>query len=564
MIFFVFVFFLCIFLWLLVAMYDRFFQRKNLVYANFPLVGRIRYLMHELRPFVRQYFFDDNDFVNRVAIDWILNAANGKTGYFSFDKFDSTHELHNGEYSMIHSSTPLNADETNPKYPLLGSKRKFPFQMQSYIYRSAMSLGAIWFEATAAMAAWCADAWAAFNTWEWWFSVHHIPRVAFSKEKKFFKSVKISAFNKIFYKLIPWVRMKNIYLDRLKQKSIPDGKQDLYLFSYKDFVFYTIDWSADIKHFPKAWELTSDFWHIIFQIWSGLYGLRKHTDDGSINFNWDRFQKIASFCSAFEIKLAQWAKQSGWILKAIKNTPTIAEIRGVEPWNDIISPNRFPFYEKGKEKEFFEFLQQISDKSWGKPVGCKIVISDTSNIEPLAKQIAATPEIAPDFITIDGGDGWSWAAPIYLSVLFWKRIYAALETANKILKKYNVRDNINIFAAAKLYTPYMSAKALALWADAIGNARSIMISAGCIRAAKCSWEHGACPVGIATMKKTNRRWFQQAWDKKVEQVANFINAHNKWLIQVAAISWLESPSEFTQNHISKPEKLISTIWDRNL
>lgn len=86
---------------------------------------------------------------------------------------------------------------------------------------------------------------------------------------------------------------------------------------------------------------------------------------------------------------------------------------------------------------------------------------------------------------------------------------------------------MKIFAAAKLYTPYMSAKALALGADAVGNARSIMISAGCIRAAKCSGEHGACPVGLATMKKSNRRGFQQAWDKKVQQVSNFINAHNK-------------------------------------
>lgn len=79
----------------------------------------MRYVMHEVRPFIRQYFLDDNDFVNRVAIDWIVNAADGKSGYFSFDKFDSARELHNGEYSMIHSSTPLNTDETDPEFPLV-------------------------------------------------------------------------------------------------------------------------------------------------------------------------------------------------------------------------------------------------------------------------------------------------------------------------------------------------------------------------------------------------------------------------------------------------------------
>jgi hypothetical protein len=75
---------------LILAIYDRFFQTKNLVIANFPVIGRFRYLAHELRPFVRQYFLDDNDFVNRLVIDWILNVSAGKTGYFSFDKFDSS------------------------------------------------------------------------------------------------------------------------------------------------------------------------------------------------------------------------------------------------------------------------------------------------------------------------------------------------------------------------------------------------------------------------------------------------------------------------------------------
>ena len=204
-----------------------------------------------------------------------------------------------------------------------------------------------------------------------------------------------------------------------------------------------------------------------------------------------------------------------------------------------------------EKKNFFEFMQELSDKSWWKPIWCKIVISDASNIEPLAKQIASTPDIAPDFITLDWGDWGSGAAPIYLSTLFWKRIYAAIEIADKILNENNVRKNVKIFAAAKLYTPYMSAKALALWADAIWNARSIMISAGCIRAGHCSWEHWACPVWIATMVKKNRRAYKQAWGKKVEQISNFINAHNNWLIQVWAIVWVKSPNLLEKKHIAK-------------
>ncbi len=540
---------------LCVAIYDRFFQTKNLVLANFPLIGRFRYLGHEIRPFIRQYFLDDNDFVNRVVIDWILKVSSGKTGYFWFDKFDSSGTLHNGQYDMIHSSTPLNADEMDVKFPIVWEKRKHPFQFGSYIYRSAMSLWALSFEATSAMAAACADTKAPFNTGEWGFAIQHVPRIPFSEDKKYFKYVRLPKIWKILYKLTPWARLKNHIVDIFAKQLLEKDKTDLYLFCKDSFVFYTIDWSAPLSAFPKVEDMTDDFWQVILQIGSWLYGLKKHTTDGSLEFNWDRFQKIMSFCRGVEIKLAQWAKQSGWVLKAVKNNPTVAAIRWVEPGHDLISPNRFPFYNKWWEKEFFEFIDHLSEKAWGKPVWMKIVISDKSNIKPLAKAIADYPEIAPDFITIDWGDGGSWAAPIYLSTLFWKKIYEALQIAIETLNEYNVRDKVRVFASAKLYSPFMSAKALALWADAIWNARSIMIAWGCIRAGLCSGEYWDCPVGLATMKKKNRRAYKQTWDKKIEQIGNFVKAHNKWLIQVASISWVNSPHLLEKKHIAEQLKM---------
>jgi len=280
-------------------------------------------------------------------------------------------------------------------------------------------------------------------------------------------------------------------------------------------------------------------------------GLKKHTKDWSIEFNWDRFQKIMTFCSAIEIKLAQWAKQSWGILKAIKNTPTVAAIRWVEPWHDLISPNRFPFYDEGGEKKFLEFVENLSVKAWWKPVWAKLVVSDYSNIEPLIKSMSENQDIALDFITIDWWNGWSWAAPIYLSTLFGKKIYEALDMTVKTLEKYNIRKNVKVFAAAKLYTPFMSAKALAIWADAIWNARSIMIAGWCIRAWLCSWEEGNCPVWLATMNKSNRRAYRQTWDQKIKQIWNFIKAHNAWLIQVASISWVKSPNHLTKKHLAE-------------
>lgn len=85
-------------------------------------------------------------------------------------------------------------------------------------------------------------------------------------------------------------------------------------------------------------------------------------------------------------------------------------------------------------------------------------------------------ETGPDFITIDGGDGGSATAPIALGILFGKPIYEALAIATEVLEEYKVRNRIKLFASSKLYAPHMSARAMALGADAIGNARSIMIA----------------------------------------------------------------------------------------
>lgn len=540
---------------LLLFIYDRFFQSKNLVIGNYPIIGRMRYIFHELRPFFRQYFGDDNAFTPRIIIDWILEVSEGKSGYFAFDKFDTTRTLHDGAHQMIHAANPINEDETKPLYPILGEHRKYPFPFKSYFYRSAMSLGSIGFEATAAMAAACSDCGAPFNTGEGGLSIHHLPRVKFSYDRKFLKYKKVPKILKIFYWIAPGKRIKNYVIDFLGNLFIDKKMRDLYLFCTNSFVFYTIDWDAHLSAFPSPEELNDEFGHLIFQIGSGMYGLRKKTKDGSFEFNWDRFQKIASFCRAFEVKLAQGAKQTGGILKAIKNTPVIAEIRGVHPNIDLISPNRFPFYARGKEKEFFDFIEKVSNASGGKPVGIKVVISNEANIEPLIIELTKQQKgKGPDFFTIDGGDGGSGAAPIALGILFGKKIFEALPIVTKLLEKYKVRDRVKVLAAAKLYAPHMSARAMALGADAIGNARSIMIAGGCIRSGFCSGEHRDCPVGLATMAKGKRRAYAIGWEKKVQQIQNYLSAHNKGIIQVAAICGLKSPSELSPSHVAEIKK----------
>ncbi len=97
----------------------------------------------------------------------------------------------------------------------------------------------------------------------------------------------------------------------------------------------------------------------------------------------------------------------------------------------------------------------------------------------------------------------------------------------------------------------MSARAMALGADAVGNARSIVIAGGCIRAGVCSGEKATCPVGMATMNKSKRKAYAQAMEEKSRQIANYIKAHNKGLIQVAAICGVKSPSLLNKDHLVK-------------
>lgn len=540
---------------LLLFVYDRYIQKRNIIKTNFPVVGRFRYLFHELRPFFRQYFGDDNSWVPRVIVDWILNVSHGKTGYFSFDKFDTTGHLHDGEHQMVHAGQPLNMDEIKPEYPKVGPGRKHPFEMKSFFYRSAMSLGSIGFEGTYAMSAACADKGVAFNTGEGALSVHHLPRVKFSYDRKFFKYKKVPKILKPLYWLMPGRRMKNHFIDFFGWLVCEKGLRDVYWFDQDEFVFYTINWDAPLSAFPKPGELTEEFGNIILQVGSGLYGLRKRTKDGSIHFDPERFQKTVSFCRAVEIKLAQGAKQTGGILKAKKNTPAIAYIRGVHPGVELVSQNRFPFYPKGGEKEFLEFTEKLSELAGGKPVGAKIVISDEKNIEPLAQAIAELPKgKGIDFITIDGGDGGSATAPIALGVLFGKTVYHALPIVMDVLNKHQIRDRLKVFASSKLYAPHMSARAMAMGADAIGIARGLMVAGGCIRAGLCSGEKGDCPVGLATLVKSKRRGYAQVIKRKIYHISNYIEAHTHGLEQVAAICGVTSPSMLNESHIMKPER----------
>lgn len=232
---------------------------------------------------------------------------------------------------------------------------------------------------------------------------------------------------------------------------------------------------------------------VVFQIGTAKFGVR----DAEGNLSDEKLAEVASHDSVrmFEVKLAQGAKPGkGGILPGAKVTPEIAAIRGLQPGQDGISPNRHK--EVGNWEELLDLIGHIRDVT-GKPVGIKTVFGTEAPLEDLFAAINARgAESAPDFITIDGGEGGTGAAPMPLMDLVGMSIREALPLVVDLRNAAGLRERVRIVASGKLVGPGDVAWALAAGADFVTSARGFMFSLGCIQALKCN--KNTCPTGITT------------------------------------------------------------------
>ncbi|PLS19201.1 hypothetical protein CVD28_01980 [Bacillus sp. M6-12] len=283
---------------------------------------------------------------------------------------------------------------------------------------------------------------------------------------------------------------------------------------------------------------------IIAQIGPAKFGFRNA--DGS--FSWEELRKKANIpqIKAFEIKLGQGAKIRGGHIEGSKVTPEIAEIRGVEPYKTIDSPNRFE--EFNDMPSLFDFVEKIRLES-GKPVGVKIVIGSEETFEEFAEYMAKTNR-HPDFITIDGGEGGTGATYQSMADSVGLPIKPALMIAQRVLKKYGIREKVTLIASGKLFSPDRIAVALSMGADIVQIARGLMISVGCIGAQKC--HSNDCPVGVAT---TNPK-LQKALvvEEKRYRVTNYITTLREELFTLSASAGLTSPRQFNEKHVVYVDK----------
>jgi len=253
---------------------------------------------------------------------------------------------------------------------------------------------------------------------------------------------------------------------------------------------------------------------IIMQIGTAKYGVR----DQFGNLSDDKLKEIAAHeqVRMFEIKLSQGAKPGkGGILPAIKVTAEIAAIRSIPEGQDSISPNRHP--EINDVGDLLDMIGRVRAVT-GKPTGIKAVIGAYGWIEELCAEICIRgPESAPDFFTVDSGDGGTGAAPMALMDNVGLTIRESLPLVSDILHKYGLRERTRIVASGKLVTPSEVAWAIATGADFVVSARGFMFSLGCIQALKCN--KNTCPTGITTHKAHLQKGLNP--EEKSVKVANY-------------------------------------------
>ena len=232
---------------------------------------------------------------------------------------------------------------------------------------------------------------------------------------------------------------------------------------------------------------------LVFQIGTARYGVR----DAAGELCDRKLAEIAAHpqVKMFEIKLSQGAKPGkGGILPASKVSNEIAAIRGIPVGQASISPNRQP--DVSNEPELLDLIERVRQVT-GKPVGIKLVVGDEGWLDNLCREIHRRGiESAPDYISVDSGDGGTGAAPMSLMDDVGLHLAESLPLVVDLLDGYALRDRVRVVASGKLITPNMVAWALALGADFCVSARGYMFSLGCIQAMQC--DKNTCPTGVTT------------------------------------------------------------------
>ncbi len=280
---------------------------------------------------------------------------------------------------------------------------------------------------------------------------------------------------------------------------------------------------------------------IIWQIGTGYFGCR--TDQGT--FDEEMFAEQASLdqVKMIEIKLSQGAKPGhGGILPAAKVSAEIAEARRVPKGQTCFSPPGHTAFDS--PTGLLEWVAKLRELSGGKPVGFKLCVGNPREFFAVCKAMLET-RIVPDFVTVDGGEGGTGAAPIEFSDHLGAPLRDGLILVHNALVGVGLRDQLRIAASAKRTSGFEIAAAMAMGADWCNSARGFMLAVGCIQAQSC--HTNKCPVGVTTQDPKLQRALDV--DDKAERVYRFHRNTVEALAEVTAAAGLSHPTELTADHL---------------
>jgi len=160
--------------------------------------------------------------------------------------------------------------------------------------------------------------------------------------------------------------------------------------------------------------------------------------------------------------------------------------------------------------------------------------------------------IVPDFITVDGGEGGTGAAPSEFQDSVGMPLAEGLRVVDSMLLGCNLRENITIIGSGKVYNGFSLVRTLALGADICNSARSMMFALGCIQALKCN--SNTCPTGITTQNPLLESGLDVA--DKSRRVANFHKATVHAALEIVGAVGCDCPSKLGPEHISRRDSGI--------
>jgi glutamate synthase domain-containing protein 2 len=454
-----------------------YFKSTHPVRANYPLMGRLRYLLESIRPELRQYFWEsdtDETPYSRNQRAMVYQRAKNNQAKRSFGTEKAVYEE---DFNWLnHSVNPIKITDHDFRTEVGDEGQDLTYSM-SLLNISGMSFGAL-----------------------------SPPAV----------------------------------------EALSQGAQ------LGGFAQNTGEGSLSRYHAAGGGDL-------IWQISTGYFGCR--TPDGCFDAELFKQNATSTQVKMIEIKLSQGAKPGhGGVLPAPKVTEEIARTRGIPMGQTCESPASHA--EFSTPTELLEFSQRLKSLSGGKPVGVKLCIGHPWEFVALVKAMVETGQTL-DFITVDGSEGGTGAAPTEFSDHIGSPLRDAIVFVDNALRGAGLRERVKIGASAKIVSAYDITRVCALGADWCNMARPFMFALGCIQAKDCGSGH--CPTGITTMDPQRYRAIDIP--SRAERVRNFHKHTLEAVAELLGAAGIPHPKDLNRRHIvrrlsASQIKLADQIYPR--